>query len=119
MVRRWGKFKLESAEECDVAGLEGGPLLWEVIFKEDRFDRADFGADAAIDALGRVDEILFLFVVRVNAIDRTDLDAGCIFRPDAGLGDDVGHGSGLLPPWLGIRCEDCGWARNYAPGARR
>ena len=108
MVRRWVEFKLKSAEECDVPSFERRPLLGEVVFEENRFDRADFGADAAVNAFCRIDEILFLFVVGMNAIDWTDLDAGCIFRPDAGLGDDIGHGSGLLPPWLGIRCEDCG-----------
>jgi hypothetical protein len=29
----------------------------------------------------------------VDAVDRADLHAGVVLGPDAGLGDDVGHGA--------------------------
>src|SRR5215207_6407755 len=57
-------------------------------------------ADAAIDALVRVDDEHVLAFI--EAIDRADLDAIHVLAADAGFGNDVGHGvrffsSGLLP----------------------
>lgn len=58
------------AEERGIARLEGGKLFGKVIFEEDGFHRADLGANAAINALGWIDEILLLIVIRMYAIDR-------------------------------------------------
>jgi hypothetical protein len=49
-------------------------------------------ADAAVDALVRVDDQHVL--ADVEAVHRTDLDAVHVLALDAVLGDDVGH----LPP---------------------
>ncbi len=78
---------------------EVGPLLGELVLGEARVDRACLDARVAVDALLRVDvEHLDLVVVglvgrRVDAVDRADLHAGVVLGPDAGLGDDVGHGA--------------------------
>ena len=45
-------------EKVAVGENETGPLLRHVILEEDRFNRADLGANAAVDALGWIDEVL-------------------------------------------------------------
>jgi hypothetical protein len=88
-------------EKVTVGENEAGPLFRHVVLKEDRLNRADFGANAAVDALGWIDEVLLCVVLRVNAIDRANFDAGRILRPNAWLGDDVCHRSRLLAPTYG------------------
>src|SRR3712207_9364665 len=62
--------------------------------------RADLGADAAVDALLGVDEVLLGLVGRVDAVDRADLDAAVVLDPDARLRDHVRHGDGAPCPRL-------------------
>ena len=68
-----------------------GPLTWYVGIGKNRLDRALRLAGAAIDTLVRVDVVLILTLV--NAVDGANFDATCVLRVDAGLNDDVGHGS--------------------------
>jgi hypothetical protein len=77
------------------------PLFREIFEGEDRRDRADRDARAAINALRRIDvKLVDLFVLglvfaRVDAIDGTDIHASGVFCADAGLSDYVRH-SNLL-----------------------
>src|SRR3954465_7619303 len=78
---------------------EALPLVGHLVLGEARVDRARLDAGVAVDALLRVDvELLDGVVVglvrsRMDAVDRADLGAGVVLLSDAGLGDDVGHGS--------------------------
>src|SRR4051794_21320579 len=89
----------------EVGGVDGQvvlPLLRRVLLVVDRVDRADRLARPAVDALVRVDEVHVLGVVRVDAVDRPDLDAGRVLHPLARLRDDVGHRCSLSfaqSPW--------------------
>src|SRR5215470_11538823 len=77
----WGP---QLVEEPGVLGGEGGPLLGDVVFVEDRFDRADRLASAAVDAFVGVDvEHPLAFV---DAVDRAFLDAAFVHDVDAWLG---------------------------------
>src|SRR4051794_1839141 len=86
-------------EKVAIRENETGPLLRHVILEEDRLNRADLGANAAVDALGWIDEVLLCVVLRVDAVDRANFNAGRILRPNARLGDDVCHRSCLLAPF--------------------
>src|SRR5439155_1289372 len=62
-----------------------------------RLDRTRRHARAAVDALVRMNiehlshrEIRFV-LARMNTVDRADIDARRIFRPDAGFADDISH----------------------------
>ena len=79
-----------------VAREESRPLLWEIVFEEDCLNRANLGADSAIYTLVRIDEVLLLIWIRMNAVDRTDFDARLILHCDAWFSDDVRHPR-LLP----------------------
>src|SRR3954465_11061321 len=82
-----------------VDGHEGIPLLGERVLGEDRLDRALRLARAAVDALLRVDHE---HPVRlVDAIDRTDVDAGLVLDVDARLADHVRHAvaPAVAAPW--------------------
>ena len=58
---------------------------------DDGLDRALGLADAAVDTFfGMDDEEVLAFI---EAVHRTDFDAVHVFASDAGVGDDVGHGS--------------------------
>jgi hypothetical protein len=83
-------------EEFGVDERERGPLLREVVLEEDGLDWTDLGADAAVDALVGVDEVLIGIVRRVDAVDRTDLDTAIVLDADAWLGDHIRHGTSLL-----------------------
>ena len=72
------------------------PLIWQVGFEEDRLDGALRHADAAVNALIRVDVVHRVVVRRVDAVHRADLDAGRILHTNAGLGNDIGHR--VVPP---------------------
>src|SRR4029450_5735353 len=84
-------------QPVDLTGLRIGvvdlderrPLLRERVFGEDRLDRAFRLARTAVDALFRINDQEPIELV--DAVDRTDVDAGTVFDVDAGLGDDVGH----------------------------
>src|SRR4029079_8799582 len=100
----WNRLLLE---EGLVQRDEVCPLLRDVILEEDGLDRADLGADATVDTLVRVDEVLVGFISRMDAIDWTDLDARGVLRANRRLCDDIGHLSFLLPrggkPMYGLR----------------
>src|SRR5713101_5255766 len=73
------------------------PLFRKVVEREDGRDRTNRNAGAAIDAFYRVDiqhllgpELLGV-LLGMNAIHRTRVNTGCVFRSDAGLGNYVGH----------------------------
>jgi hypothetical protein len=91
-----GRNDLLVLEELCVDERERCPLLREVVFEEDGLDWADLGADAAVDALVRVDEVLIGVVRRMDTVDRTDLDTAIVFDADAWLGDHIRHGTSLL-----------------------
>jgi len=88
-------------EERYVLGLEGLPLLGNVIFEEDGLDRTNLGADATIDALVGIDKILLGIVIRMDAINGADFNARRVLGADARLSDDVGHGSNSFTPHRG------------------
>jgi hypothetical protein len=80
-----------------VNGREVLPLLGEIVFSEDRLDRASRLARAAVDALVGMDvqqlrafECLFV-LARVNAVYGTDVHASRVLRPYAGFSDNVRH----------------------------
>src|SRR5258708_1621473 len=80
----------ELVEEPGVLNSELGPLLRYVVFVEDRLDRGERLAGAAVDALVGVDvENPLAFV---DAVDRAFLDAALVLDLDARLGDHVRHG---------------------------
>jgi hypothetical protein len=73
------------------------PLLRGFVESENRFHRARRHAGSAIDALIGVDiehaglsEPGFV-LARVDAIDRTDIDASGILGPNARFTDDIRH----------------------------
>src|SRR5690242_12207815 len=70
---------------------EIAPLLRDLVFGKDRVHRAGIDAGAAVDALVRVDVVHVRRVVRVNTVDRANLDAGGVFYVDTRLSDDVSH----------------------------
>ena len=53
----------------------------------------ELGAGGAVDALGGMDVIHVVFVGGVDAVDRTDVNASSVLQVDAGLRNDVRHGS--------------------------
>src|SRR3989442_2019632 len=65
------------------------PLIRECIFGEDRLDRTLRFAGAAIYTFLGIDNQDALRLV--DAVDRTDVDAGEVFDVDSGLGDAVRH----------------------------
>jgi len=76
---------------------EVGPLLGEVVEREDGRDRAHRNAGAAIDAFDRVDidhfdagEVGFV-LLGVDAIHGTGVDAGSVFRSDTGFRNYICH----------------------------
>src|SRR4029077_16393719 len=68
----------EVLEELHVGLVEVLPLLRCVVLVEDRLDRADRLAGAAVDALVRVDVERALALV--DAVDRALLDAGLVLH---------------------------------------
>jgi hypothetical protein len=91
-----GLNALPVLEELGVDERKGRPLLREVVFEEDGLDRTDLGADAAVDALVRVDEVLLGVVSRMDAVDGTDFDTAIVLDANARLGDHIRHGTSLL-----------------------
>jgi hypothetical protein len=66
------------------------PLVRDVVFVVDRFDRADRLASAAVHALIGVD--IQHALALVDAVNGAFLDACSVKHINAGLRDDVGHG---------------------------
>src|SRR6266516_5476809 len=81
-----------------------GPLVRHRGVVENRRHGALRLAGAALDALVRADEEhpVELFVLDVDAADRTDVDAGLILDVHAGLGDGVGHAGFPFPPQVDL-----------------
>ena len=87
------------------------PLLGQVVQRKNRGHRTDRYTGAAIDAfhginveLGNVVEygaavVIGRILLGVDAINGTGVDAGGIFGPDAGFGNDKGH---MSPPPIRI-----------------
>jgi hypothetical protein len=75
------------------------PFFEQLVLGEDRIDRARLDARVAVDALLRVDEQLAdigetgVVLGRVDAVNRTHLDAREVLQVDARLGDHIGHRS--------------------------
>lgn len=67
------------------------PLLGEIIFKVNGFDRTDLGTNTTINTLVRVNEVLIRLWIGLDAIDRADLDTGGVLYPDAWFGNNVRH----------------------------
>src|SRR5688572_2055559 len=76
-------------EELLVQLDEALPLVRSLVLREDRLDRTDRLARAAIDALVGMNEELILALV--DAIDRAHLHAGLVLDVDARLGDHIRH----------------------------
>jgi len=70
------------------------PLVGDFIFHENGVHGAFGFAQAAVDALIRVN--IELVVGFMDTVHRTDGDTGFIFDPDAGFGDHIWHGQ--FPP---------------------
>ena len=67
------------------------PLGWQVIFMEDGRNRTFRNARLAVDAFFRMNEQnRFTFV---EAFDRTDNNAVCVFAVEARLSNDMSHGT--------------------------
>src|SRR3546814_9830387 len=62
----------------------------DVGFWHDRLGGAVGFANAGVDALVRIDDEHILALI--ETVDGAHLDAVHIFAPDAGIGDDIGHG---------------------------
>ena len=67
------------------------------VFREDRLHWTFRFASTAIYALLGIDHEDSIGLM--DAVDRADVHAGLVFDVDAGLGDDVGHGSAILARW--------------------
>src|SRR5882672_1595833 len=86
------------------------PLLREILQRENCRHRTDRNTGPAVNALSGIDVQLRHFIERrasivigsvfrrMDTIHRTHIDTGSVFRPETGLGDDVGHWS---PPMHG------------------
>src|SRR5690606_34175751 len=79
----------ELVEELDVGVVVLRPLVGGVVLVEDRLDRADRLAGAAVHALVRLD--VEHPAALVDAVDGALVDAGAVLHVDAGQGDHVGH----------------------------
>src|SRR6267154_671235 len=92
-VRRRGLALDDGLPGLGKLGVDGNPLALhgrDIVFGEDRFDRALRNAQRAIDALLGVDhQHVGAFA---EAIDRAHVDTVGVFALDAALGDDVCHG---------------------------
>src|SRR5579864_5534993 len=92
------------AEMLVVLGDERLPLVGRLFQRIDGLDGAGVDAQAAVDALLRVDvEHLPVLGLAVDAVHRAHIDAGRVLHADARFGDDVGH-----YPSLGSRVSDLG-----------
>jgi hypothetical protein len=83
--------RTHAIEELDVGCGVLLPLLGNVVFVVDRFNRADRFAGAAINTLIGLD--VEHAVALVDAVNWALFDAGLVLKVDARLRDDVGHGT--------------------------
>ena len=72
------------------------PLLRHFRLVEDGGHRTGRDAGAAIDARGRIDIEHRVFIVALDAIDGTHVDARLVLHSDARLADHVGHMKRIL-----------------------
>src|SRR6185312_16922675 len=79
----------EILEELDVRLVVVGPLVWGVVFVEDRLDGAHRLARATVDAFVWVD--IEHPRALVDAVDGALVDAGAVLHVYARLGDDIRH----------------------------
>jgi hypothetical protein len=89
-----------------------GPLFGKILESENRRDRANGHAGAAVDALVGIDVELLrclelrLVFSRVNAIDGANIDASAVFCSDARLGNYVSHSNSLqCTPYEGFAAK--------------
>ena len=86
-----------AAEVLGVFLGKAGPLLRQVVLREDGRDRAGRNAGAAVNALDRIDEQLIgfaeavLVLLGVDAIDRSCVYTGGVLCADTGFCNDIGH----------------------------
>jgi hypothetical protein len=105
------------------------PLFRQVVQYENRGYRADWNTGATIDAFHRINVELgntvecgtTVVVVRVllgvDAVYGTGVNAGCVFRSDAGFGNDIGHRP--PPPCQNLRYASSGEDSSVAEGRAR
>ncbi len=72
------------------------PLFGNIVLREYGDYRAYRLAGGAVDALIRMDEILVVFVLGVDAVHRANIYAGAVFEVNTGFCNDIGHFSGVL-----------------------
>ena len=96
----WLGLFLAAAEERCVDLREILPFLRQIAIEKDCLYWADEHALLTLDADIRVDIVLRLLGCRMNAVDRTDLDAGAVLHLDARLSDDIRHSAVLKLPSL-------------------
>src|SRR5882724_5282230 len=89
------------------------PLLGQIILREDGRHRTDRNTGTAVNALTGIDVQLRHFIERrasivigavfrrMDTIHRAHIYTGSVFRPETGLGDDVGH----WPPPMHGPCQ--------------
>jgi hypothetical protein len=70
-------------------------LLGKIILEKNGLDRADLCTYTTVNTFIWIDEILIGVIRRVDAIDRTDLDATIVLHADARLGNDIRHDTTL------------------------
>lgn len=80
-----------------IHSFKSSPALWKIAFGMDRVDRTDWGACSAIDTLHWIDKEhrdgskIRLIPCRMDALNRTGINACSIFYPDARFCNDIGH----------------------------
>src|ERR1700733_7942315 len=85
------------AEVCSVLLSKVGPLLRQVVLREDCRHGAGGNAGAAVDALDRIDKelvsrsVTVFVLLGVDAIDRTGVHTGGVLGADTGFCNDVSH----------------------------
>src|SRR5437667_770868 len=94
------------------------PFLRQIFLREDGRYGTDRNTGTAVNALSGIDVQLRHFIerraaivisaalYRMDTIHRAHIDTGSVFRPETGLGNDVGHQSppmhGLYQPSKGV-----------------
>src|ERR1700680_1294015 len=111
VYKRSGDSGRGEPEVLVVLGDERLPLVGRLFQRIDGLHRAGVDAQAAVDALLRVDvEHLPVLALAVDAVHRAHIDAGRVLHADAGFGDDVGP-----YPSLGSRVPGLVLAENATP----
>jgi hypothetical protein len=84
-----GRAIIEEVEELDIGLIVVRPLVGQIVFVVDGFNRADWLTSTAIDALIRLD--VEHTIALIDAIDRTFVDTCAILEINTGLGDNIRH----------------------------